>query len=64
MHTLIISRLQCHSGSNIEAVMPIKDNPNTSSKAESIYASLEENMARDLLEIKWVTYALIRKTLR
>jgi hypothetical protein len=64
MHTLIISRLQCHSGSTIEAVMPNQDNPNTSSKAESIYASLEENMARDLLEIRWVTYALIRKTLR
>ncbi|MEA2912848.1 MAG: hypothetical protein QOJ15_4929 [Bradyrhizobium sp.] len=64
MHTLIISRLQCHSGSTIEAVMPNKDNPNTRSKAESIYASFEQNMARDLLEIKRVTYALIRKTLR
>jgi hypothetical protein len=64
MHTLIISRLQCHSGSTIEAVMPIKDNPNTRNKAEAIYASFEKNMARDLLGIKWVTYALIRKTLR
>jgi len=64
MHTLIISRLQCHSGSTIEAVMPNQDNPNTRSKAESIYALLEENMARDLLEIKSAAYALIGKTIR
>jgi hypothetical protein len=49
MHTLIILRLQYHSGSTIAAVTPIKDNPKAGSKSEVIYASFKKNMARDLL---------------
>jgi hypothetical protein len=53
------------------AAMPIKDNLNAKSKAEAIIlqshirsASFEKNMARDLLEKKAATYALIRKPSR
>jgi hypothetical protein len=49
--------------------MPNKDKLNARSKVEAIMlqlvayrsASSEENMARDLLEIKKATYALTRK---
>jgi hypothetical protein len=72
MHTLIILQLQCPSGKYHRAAMPIKNNLNARSKAEAIMlqlvayrpASFEKNMARDLLEIRTATYALIRKPSR